>query len=60
MDTNTVKMLPEVLSAIRRQVAEAMGPGSEDESGHEVLDALEIAWIAAARWREEQPVSEAA
>lgn len=48
----TAAILPETLTLLRQQVAEAMS--GEDEAAHEVLDTLSIAWIAAERWRIER------
>ena len=43
--------LPTVLERLRRHVIEDMAP--EDETAHELLECLSIAWTAAERWRVE-------
>jgi hypothetical protein len=47
----TAQTLPAVLERLKRHVIEDMAP--EDETAHELLDCLSVAWTAAERWRVE-------
>ena len=44
--------LPDVIAHLRQHVRQDMRTG--DEGAEDVLDALDLAWLAAERWRLEQ------
>ena len=44
--------LPDVLMRLRQHVREDMAP--DDEGAEDVLELLDLAWLAAERWRLEQ------